>query len=657
MKSCLVLFVFLIVSCSGGKGDPVSTSTPNTYTLKYIYPENNLLPGEGVVEFSPIDVKCLNSLQEEAPLSHCDISDGYDLSLAPKTSHSSPAGDTIVDIPNSESPVTVHIEEGITFEDLTSSEKFSKLVDVVTCSNSFAFSIRGACETPVYLYSYGPWPDNDMAVCSGQQIVTRPYSCISSIDDQNTDITNCSHLVPADTLTQLSPQGPHTITVATGDTVIANCGEGMTPVDAENALDIISYVSCGPTRYMETGVCIEDTFIAQQFVFPANNLTPGDGETIVTATSFNSCVRGSNNAPVDIGMCSMPSEVPTETHRSPAGNKNIENEHGDLLSYDFALGELFNTGKAHTSVVSCGEARSLVDNECVPPSFVATYTFPTYDDAIQDEFFIEPGVFDTDYLSTYTPPSNMKYLVNGVIATCKNNLNQDVSLSECSHLPAPTKQVGIFFTSVGPMTFTYKTAEMSEFGSPSVSEVFPGTLFGIYPVDATHLNFGHSGACLVERIYELPSILNDFFRLFDRCEHLKELPANLKLKGDAGYMLAGCTSLESDITGWDTSEVTNMDAMFSVYTLGGQVSTFNQDISSWNTSSVTSMVEMFGGSAVFNQDISSWNVSNVEDMSAMFYGATAFNQDLSDWNLDSLMYADDFSTGATNWTLPKPNFP
>jgi len=67
-----------------------------------------------------------------------------------------------------------------------------------------------------------------------------------------------------------------------------------------------------------------------------------------------------------------------------------------------------------------------------------------------------------------------------------------------------------------------------------------------------------------------------------------------------------------DISNWDTSQVTNMAAMFSY------VYNFNQDISNWNTSQVTNMGSMFSYANSFNQDISNWDTSQVTNMESMF---------------------------------------
>ena len=47
-------------------------------------------------------------------------------------------------------------------------------------------------------------------------------------------------------------------------------------------------------------------------------------------------------------------------------------------------------------------------------------------------------------------------------------------------------------------------------------------------------------------------------------------------------------------------------------------SAFNADISGWNTSSVTDMMQMFSGASAFDADISGWDTSSVTNMQWMF---------------------------------------
>jgi len=94
-------------------------------------------------------------------------------------------------------------------------------------------------------------------------------------------------------------------------------------------------------------------------------------------------------------------------------------------------------------------------------------------------------------------------------------------------------------------------------------------------------------------------------------------------------------NFNSSIVGWNTSNVENMQSMFEYAVM------FNQDISGWNTSKVTIMADMFKTALVFNQDISSWDVSQVTGTYRMFQDARAFDQDLSAWDISSLTAAND----------------
>ncbi len=91
-----------------------------------------------------------------------------------------------------------------------------------------------------------------------------------------------------------------------------------------------------------------------------------------------------------------------------------------------------------------------------------------------------------------------------------------------------------------------------------------------------------------------------------------------------------CSNFDGDITNWDVSGVSLMNAMFN------RASVFNQDISSWDTSSVGSMSGMFNDATAFNKDISSWDTSSVQTMTLMFNDATAFNQDIGSWDISSV---------------------
>ena len=96
------------------------------------------------------------------------------------------------------------------------------------------------------------------------------------------------------------------------------------------------------------------------------------------------------------------------------------------------------------------------------------------------------------------------------------------------------------------------------------------------------------------------------------------------------------TNFNSDISGWDTSSITDMYRMFRGATA------FNQDIGGWDTGSVSDFRQMFYGASSFDQDISSWDTGNVNTMFQMFYSALAFNQNINGWNTSSVtnMYSN-----------------
>ena len=75
-----------------------------------------------------------------------------------------------------------------------------------------------------------------------------------------------------------------------------------------------------------------------------------------------------------------------------------------------------------------------------------------------------------------------------------------------------------------------------------------------------------------------------------------------------------------------------------------------------NLASVTNMSKMFNGTS-FNQNIGNWDTSNVTNMEEMFSGAKAFNQDISGWNISKVTKHTKFAEGITNTSFKAPSFP
>ena len=108
-------------------------------------------------------------------------------------------------------------------------------------------------------------------------------------------------------------------------------------------------------------------------------------------------------------------------------------------------------------------------------------------------------------------------------------------------------------------------------------------------------------------------------------------------------MFNGAISFNSDISLWDTSNVTTMSSMFY------KASSFNQDIGNWNVSKVTSMARMFNEADVFNQYIGNWKTSNVTSMQGMFIDSKDFNQDIGRWDTTNLTEINGMFKNATSF--------
>lgn len=84
---------------------------------------------------------------------------------------------------------------------------------------------------------------------------------------------------------------------------------------------------------------------------------------------------------------------------------------------------------------------------------------------------------------------------------------------------------------------------------------------------------------------------------------------------DMGSLLSKCSSLVSlDLNNWDTSAVTGMELMFA------ECSELESlDLSKWGTSAVTEMVCMFQGcSSLTSLDLSNWDTAQVTSFGWMF---------------------------------------
>jgi surface protein len=87
---------------------------------------------------------------------------------------------------------------------------------------------------------------------------------------------------------------------------------------------------------------------------------------------------------------------------------------------------------------------------------------------------------------------------------------------------------------------------------------------------------------------------------------------------------------DPDVSGWDTSNVIQMDRMFQTAKLA------NPDVSGWDTSRVTTMSNMFKQAEIATPDVSTWNVDQVTKMDGMFSLALLANPDVTGWNTSNV---------------------
>ena len=155
----------------------------------------------------------------------------------------------------------------------------------------------------------------------------------------------------------------------------------------------------------------------------------------------------------------------------------------------------------------------------------------------------------------------------------------------------------------------------------------------------------------------------DMSALFSGYAKLKELNVGGLDTSDVtnmDSMFSDCSSL-SDITGlenWDTSSVTNMNHMFSDCSSLSDIT----GLENWDTSSVTNMNHMFAICRSLSDitALKDWDTSSVTDMQYMFYGCNSLSDitALKDWDTSSVtdmnyMFGDCFSLsdiiGLENW--------
>ena len=109
------------------------------------------------------------------------------------------------------------------------------------------------------------------------------------------------------------------------------------------------------------------------------------------------------------------------------------------------------------------------------------------------------------------------------------------------------------------------------------------------------------------------------------------------------YMFTNATNLE--ITAQDVPNLDNVSSIEGMFASFG-TSKFNSDISGWDVSNITNMKLLFAGADAFNKDVSGWDVGSVTTMESMFAQATSFDQNLGAWDIRNVVTFDGESGGS-----------
>jgi len=108
-------------------------------------------------------------------------------------------------------------------------------------------------------------------------------------------------------------------------------------------------------------------------------------------------------------------------------------------------------------------------------------------------------------------------------------------------------------------------------------------------------------------------------------------------------MFDGATAFNGDVSGWDTSNCTNISGVFK------DAVNFNKSISSWNTGNSIAFVSTFENAAAYDEDLSALDVSSAQFLVSTFKNATSFNKNLEAWDVSACTNMSSMFQGATSF--------
>jgi surface protein len=256
------------------------------------------------------------------------------------------------------------------------------------------------------------------------------------------------------------------------------------------------------------------------------------------------------------------------------------------------------------------------------------------------------------------------YENESVLVPLKGTVNVNIDWGDGTTLTSHTAESNYkhYYATPGNYVVTI-TGTLSHFGISKYYNFSRGNLISVESWDnvgLTDLSYAFKNASnLISVPSTIPSTVVNCSNMFYNAKNFNSDISGWDVSNvtDMSNMFDFNYAFNADISGWDVSNVTNMSAMFA------STKMFNADISGWNVSNVTDMSNMFASAVMFNADISGWDVSNVTDMDEMFLNTQSFNFNISDWNVSSVnnmasmfMYAEDINIDISNWDVSNVMF-
>lgn len=357
-----------LVTCSSGytlnfRGDCVLQGYSYSYGN---WPTNNLSPCQGSQSFTRTYI-CIDDVTGNSV-------DYFFCTGSPNitTSYLSPAGNgTMTGV--SGDVLNISCQEGKTSLDIGNGAVVNS-VSSCGAQRHLASPSDLTCTPNSYIASDIQYPVNDMAIGDGQREVTAISfnECRTTHDNSVVNLSFCSGVdLSAIKEIQLSPAGVITGVNEDGDNVSYAIPQGGTKSSSGT---IISVISCATNRHTENGACVPDTFTASNFTFPLNDMSAGQGERTVNATSFNTCTRDHDGLIMaDTSPCTMPAVLPTQTQLAPADDLfiAIENAVGGGVSISLPEGSnylsLSDEDKlaVYGPLIVCESGFEMIGGQCI----------------------------------------------------------------------------------------------------------------------------------------------------------------------------------------------------------------------------------------------------------------------------------------------------